>query len=141
VGSTCWLERLPDGLWETRYAGSRFPGSPAVGCRPGLADGANCQLFAYEVLRLFGYDPPDLRSSDLWADVERTVRVPIARPFDLALFGRTEDPWGAHVGVCVGDGRALHLCAEVGVPAVWPIRDFQERDRYRTLIGFKRVLR
>ncbi|MBO2451127.1 hypothetical protein J4573_28785 [Actinomadura barringtoniae] len=135
------LEELPDGLWATQYVGDRFPGSPKVAERPGLADGANCQLFAYEVLRWFGLDPPDLRSSELWADVECTRRVTEARPLDLVLFNATEDAWGAHVGVCVGDDQILHLCAELGRPAVWSRQQFHERERYRTLIGIKRVVR
>ena len=61
-------------------------------------------------------------------------------PLDMLLFSPTADPYGAHVGVCVGDGRVLHLCAEVGVPAVWELDDFAKRDRYRVVIGAKRAL-
>ncbi|GAA4321957.1 cell wall-associated NlpC family hydrolase [Actinomadura luteofluorescens] len=135
------LENLPDGLWATRYVGARFPGSPQVAATPGLAEGANCQLFAYEVLRWFGFDPPDLRSSELWADAEFTERVDAARPYDLVLFNATQNPWGAHVGICAGEDQILHLCAEVGHPAVWTWQDFKTRPRYQTLIGAKRVLR
>ncbi|MBO2463516.1 hypothetical protein [Actinomadura violacea] len=135
------LEKLPDALWATRYVGDRFPASPLVAARPGLADGANCQLFAYEVLRLFQLDPPDLRSSELWADAEFTERVPEARPLDLVLFNATQQAWGAHVGVCAGDDRILHLCAEVGYPVVWSWREFSDRKRYGTLVGIKRVVR
>lgn len=135
------LEKLPEGLWATRYVGARFPGSPLVTDRPGLAEGANCQLFAYEVLRLFGFDPPDLRSSELWADAEFTERAAAARPYDLVLFNPTQDAWGAHVGVIVGQDQILHLCAEVGHPAVWSWQEFKDRPRYRTLVGIKRVTR
>ncbi|NDU72309.1 hydrolase [Actinomadura sp. DSM 109109] len=132
---------MPEAWWATPYVGARFPGSPLVAAAPGLAGGANCQLFAYEVLRLFGYDPPDLRSSELWADTASTERVTVARPCDLLLFNETGDAWGAHVGVWAGDDQILHLCAEVGRPAVWSRREFEERQRYRTLIGVKRVVR
>lgn len=135
------LERLPDDLWATRYVGARFPGSPLVAGKPGLADGANCQLFAYEVLRLFGFDPPDLRSSELWADTEFTEQVAEPRPYDLVLFNATRNPWGAHVGVCADDEQILHLCAEIGHPAVWTWQDFRTRPRYQTLIGAKRMTR
>lgn len=135
------LEKLPDALWATRYVGARFPGSPQVGDAPGLADGANCQLFAYGVLRRFGFDPPDLRSSELWADTEFTERVAAARPCDLVLFNAAQNAWGAHVGICAGDDQILHLCAEVGHPAVWSWQDFKDRPRYRTLIGVKRPVR
>jgi hypothetical protein len=133
------LRDLPSAFWSVPYVGSRFPGSPAVAARPGLAAGANCQLFAYEVLRHFGLTPPALRSSDLWTDTRATVRVPAARPLDLMLFNATADPYGAHVGVRVDEGRVLHLCAEVGRPAVWEPAEFAARERYRVLVGIKRV--
>ncbi|MEU7410025.1 MULTISPECIES: hydrolase [Streptomyces] len=107
---------------------------------PGLERGANCQLFAYEVLRHFGLAVPALRSSELWADTQSTARVPVAQPLDLMLFNATDDAYGAHVGVMVGEGRVLHLCAEAGRPAVWGMTEFATRRRYRVLIGIKRVL-
>jgi hypothetical protein len=69
------LTRLPANFWTVHYVGVRFPDSPAVAKRPGIADGANCQLFAYEVLKHFGLDMSSLRSSELWADTEFTARV------------------------------------------------------------------
>lgn len=133
--------RLPESFWAVRYVGARFPGSPAVTERPGVAAGANCQLFAYEVLKHFGFDPPALRSSELWVDTEATTRVSTARPLDLLLLNATSDAWGAHIGVWVGDDQILHLSAEVGRPVVWRMEDFAVRDRYRTLVGVKRILR
>jgi hypothetical protein len=32
------------------------------------------------------------------------------------------------------------LCTEVGRPAVWPLGEFAGRERYRTLLVFKRPL-
>ncbi|QKG18707.1 Cell wall-associated hydrolase [Actinomadura verrucosospora] len=90
---------------------------------------------------MFELDPPDLRSSELWADAEFTERVAVACPLDLVLFNATQDAWGAHVGVCVGDDQILHLCAEVGHPVVWSWQEFAERKRYRTVVGIKRVVR
>ncbi|GAA2630833.1 hydrolase [Streptomyces vastus] len=133
------LARIPSVMWATPYAGARFPGSAAVRDRPGLTDGANCQLFAYAVLELFGLEPAAWRSSDLWADTRLTRRVAVAQPLDLVLFNATDESWGAHVGVVVGEGRILHLCAEVGRPAVWSMAEFAARERYRTLLGFKRM--
>ncbi|MFJ3582181.1 hydrolase [Streptomyces sp. NPDC090127] len=131
---------LPAEFWTVRYVGSRFPGAASVAARPGLADGANCQVFAYEVLRHFGLTPPDLRSSELWSDTGATVHVPVADRLDLVLFNRTADAYGAHVGVHVGDDAILHLCAEVGRPAVWGAADFAARERYAVRLGAKRVL-
>ncbi|MEU0105364.1 hydrolase [Streptomyces sp. NPDC006251] len=134
------LHRLPAAFWTVPYVGSRFPGSSEVTDRPGLEEGANCQLFAYEVLRHFGLAPPALRSSELWADTQATAHVSAAQPLDLLLFNATDDAYGAHVGVWVNEGRVLHLCAEVGRPAVWEMTEFATRQRYRVLIGIKRVV-
>jgi len=87
----------------------------------------------------FGLEAAAWRSSDLWADTRLTRRVTVAQPLDLALFHATEESWGAHVGVVVGEGWILHLCAEVGRPAVWSMAEFAARERYRTLLGFKRM--
>ncbi|MET7937607.1 hydrolase [Streptomyces sp. NPDC005322] len=133
------LTRLPGHFWSVPYAGARFPGSAAVAHRPGLAEGANCQLFAYAVLRHFGLEPPALRSSELWDDRESTARVSAARPLDLLLFNADDAAFGAHVGVWAGPDQVLHLCAEVGRPAVWPMAAFADRPRYRRLVGVKRV--
>ena len=131
---------LPDSFWEVRYVGARYPGSPAVLARPGLADGANCQLFAYEVLRHFGYDPPDLRSSELWDDTAATQQVAVPRALDLVLVNSSKDAWGAHVGVWVDEDQVLHLCAEAGKPALWTLGMFAARPSYRELVGYKRVI-
>ncbi|MGP4045144.1 hydrolase [Streptomyces sp. 2A115] len=134
------LNQLPVVLRTVPYVGGRFPGSPAVARRVGLAAGANCQLFAYEVLRHFGLAAPALRSSDLWTDTRATLRVSSAQPLDLLLFNATDDAYGAHVGVWAGEERVLHLCAEVGRPAVWEMTEFAARERYRVLVGIKRVI-
>jgi hypothetical protein len=130
---------LPDSFWEVRYVGARYPGSPAVRSRPGLADGANCQLFAYEVLRHFGLRPPELRSSELWTDTAATTRVAAPRTLDLVLVNSSRDAWGAHVGLWADRNQVLHLCAEVGKPALWDLTEFAARPSYRVLVGFKRV--
>nr|WP_236652000.1 hydrolase [Streptacidiphilus neutrinimicus] len=121
------------------YVAARYPGSPAVTARPGLADGANCQLYAYAVLAHFGLRLPPLRSAELWTDRTATREVPAPEPLDLLLFAPTGDPYGAHLGVWLGPDRVLHLSREVGHPALWPLAAFRARDRYRVLLGLKRV--
>lgn len=133
------LARLPADLWTVPYAGSRYPGSPATAALPGLAHGANCQLYAYEVLRRFGHPLPPLRSAELWADRTATLRVPRPEPLDLLLYSPDGTAYGAHVGVWAAEDSVLHLCREVGRPAVWSRADFAARPRYRRLVGVKRV--
>lgn len=135
------LARLPATLLAMPYAAARFPGAPAVTDRPDPAAGGNCQLFAYEVLRHFGLDPAALRSSELWDDTESSVRVKDVEPLDLLLFNSSPRAYGAHVAVAAGEDAALHLCAEVGHPALWRRADFAQRERYRVLLGAKRVIR
>jgi hypothetical protein len=129
------LERLPESFWKVPWVAKMIPGF-----RPeaGLTEGANCQRFAYAVLDHFGCFVPPFRSDELWHDTETTSEVATLAPLDLLLFSPNSDPYGAHIGVFVGDDRVLHLCAEVGVPAVWELADFAKRDRYRVLIGAKR---
>lgn len=130
---------LPEPLWAVPYAGARYPGSRAVEELPGVAAGANCQLYAYAVLAHFGLRVPALRSSDLWEDRAATVRVDRPSPLDLLLFNASGEAYGAHVGVWAGEDAVLHLCAEVGRPAVWRTAEFAARGRYRALVGIKRV--
>ncbi|WP_431676831.1 hydrolase [Kitasatospora sp. KL5] len=139
TGPDTLLSRLPPALLAVPYVGARHPLSRAVAERPGPEHGANCQLYAYAVLAHFGLRAPALRSSDLWEDTGSTLRVAEPAPLDLLLFNAGPDPYGAHVGVCAGEGAVLHLCAEVGRPAVWSLAEFAARERYRVLIGAKRV--
>lgn len=127
---------LPDSFWEIPYKAEHFPGAvpPSL-----IGTGANCQFFAYQVLALFGRHVPDLWSSDLWEDDLFTERVPDPEPLDLVLYSGDGESSGAHVGVVWGDDEVLHLCAEVGVPVVWPASEFASRERYAQVIGYKRV--
>lgn len=122
-----------------RYNGARYP-SAASGADTDLSAGANCQLFAYALLRHFGLEVPLLRSSELWADVDHTERVPNLEPLDLLFWNRTPDPWGAHIGVCLGDGHAVHLARGVGIPVIWSLSEFGRHPEHRLFLGAKRVL-
>lgn len=105
-----------------------------------MSTGANCQVFAYAILAHFDIAFPPLRSSELWADAEHSRAVTDFQPLDLLLFGKTLNAFGAHVAVCVGEGRAIHLCRTVGLPVEWSTEDFATHENYRVLIGGKRPL-
>ena len=125
---------IPAHFWAIHYD---FAGFPA----PDLSKGANCQAFAYALLRHFGRTISDLRSSDLWEDTRETVRVAGAlEPLDLLLFGPTTDAYGAHIGVYLGEGRVIHLAKRVGKPVIWPIEHFARESGYEIFIGAKRVI-
>lgn len=90
---------IPAEFRDVRYDGSRFPGAPGV---VGVAGGANCQHYAYALLRHHGFDLPDFRSSELWADRQHTAIVDRMAAFDLVLLHDVADSWGAHVGSAWG---------------------------------------
>lgn len=138
-GADAVLSQLPDGVWDVPYVGASFPGAVP---RSSWLQGANCQLFAYEVLAAHGWAVADLRSDQLWFDTQWTARAKDPQPLDLVLFQQNLEPYGAHVGVvaAAGDG-VLHLCKEVGRPVVWGWEEFAKRPRYSVIIGFKRPIR
>ena len=136
AGMDTVLATLPPEFLRVSFSERMIPGrQPELG----LTAGSNCQRYAYAVLRHFGLSVPDHRSSELWADEERLTTVSEPEPLDLVLFAPSPDPWGAHVGVYLGGSEVLHLCKEIGVPVVWDLEDFAQRERYGSLIGFKRV--
>ena len=123
---------IPAPFWRVPYDGARF----AV---HDIAGGANCQAFAYALLRHFGRAISDFRSSDLWDDTGETACVTDLAPLDLLLFNRTADAYGAHVGVYLGEGRVIHLAKRVGTPAIWPLERFAGEPGYEVFVGAKRV--
>jgi hypothetical protein len=94
---------IPKRFCKVRYDGKHYPGAPGV---RGLMGGANCQHYAYEFVRAFGYAIPDLRSSGLWVDIAHTATVERPEPLDLVPLNGKPDPWGAHVGVYLGQRLA-----------------------------------
>lgn len=106
-----------------------------------MAQGANCQLFAYALLEFYGLEAPPWRSSELWDDTQLSCRATVLAPLDLLLWNRTPEAWGAHVGVYLGEGYAAHLSKAAGVPLSWPLGAFAQRPEYRVRLGAKRLLR
>lgn len=128
---------IPDRFWKIPYDITHDRDSATL---MGIETGANCQNFAYELLRHFGVPVPYLRSSNLWEDTQHTIAVLKYQPLDLLLFNPTHNAWGAHVAVYVGNDRAIHLSRRVGLAAVWPLAQFMEHPEYRVLLGAKRAL-
>jgi murein DD-endopeptidase / murein LD-carboxypeptidase len=127
---------IPDDFLTVRYNGAAHPAAPFMG----LASGANCQRFVFELLRHFGYEVAPLRSSDLWEDRIYTRSVRRKRPLNILMFNRRKEAWGAHLALYVGRGHAIHLCKAIGAPAVWRMAQFQRTDAYQVLVGIKRPI-
>lgn len=134
-----WLASLPDEFWQTSYNGKHHPQAEGV---KGLEGGANCQQFAYEVLRFYGLNPPNLRSSELWEDNHTLITITdlnALQPLDLLLWNKTAQAYGAHVGVYVGEGQALHLSQTNQYPKVEALSYLATLPNYPVWIGAKRV--
>jgi hypothetical protein len=131
------LKDLPAAFWAVPWDGDRYPGAVPRGQ---LALGADDNLFAYELLAHFGKRIPDLRSAELWRDTDFTQVVLTPQPLDLVLFHDREQAFGAHCGVVCSETEVIHLCKEVGHPAVWTFEQFSSTNRYGHLVGYKRPL-
>lgn len=125
---------IPAALSTVPYDGARFAARDVAG-------GANCQAFAYALLRHFGREISNFRSSELWEDTRETERADDIEPLDLLLFNGTDEAFGAHVGVYLGAGNVIHLSKRVGTPVVWPLERFARERGYEVLVGAKRVRR
>lgn len=124
-------------FWKIPYKASHYPGNPIA---TDFRSGANCQLFAYELLAYYGKKLPPFRSSDLWEDKVYTEGVEgELEPLDLLLWNDTQDSYGAHVGVYVGAEQAIHLSKQVGFPEIRALTYFTSLLSYRFFIGAKRV--
>ena len=136
------LTDLPPRLLRVEYRGQNHP--QRAGQRDSesgptnLSDGANCQRFAYAVVRHFGFRIGNFRSSELWDDTRYTRRVRNLKPLDILFFNSNRKAYGAHLAVYLGRSHAIHLSKEVAVPAVWRLEQFAQHSRYRVLVGAKR---
>ena len=63
---------IPEWLMKINYNGKIIPNGKEYDL---MKTGANCQVFAYYILRLNNRIVPDFRSSELWADVEYSELV------------------------------------------------------------------
>jgi cell wall-associated NlpC family hydrolase len=123
---------IPKEFLDVAYNAAKFPVTD-------VSAGANCQAFAYAILRHFGRRISDFRSSELWEDVADTERVSELEPLDLLLFNATHDARGAHVGLYLGDGDVIHLSRRIARPAIWKLDAFVREPGYEVFIGAKRV--
>lgn len=130
------LVRVPPHFEDVRYVSDRIPG---VADDDDLTLGANCQLFAYCLLRQLGKNPPELRSSELWSDRLHTEEVTELRPLDLMLYNNTAGSYGAHVAVYVGGGVVYHLSKKNDRPKYEAHTAMLMQPEYAFFIGAKRV--
>src|SRR5688572_13044739 len=99
---------IPKDFLSVPYDSWKYPGNAQ-----GLQEGANCQHFAFEFLRYFGFKIDNFRSSDLWEDRIFTTFAATPQIMDLVLFNDSISSFGAHVGVCIGNDKVFHLCKSI----------------------------
>mgnify|MGYP000315444279 CR=1 FL=1 len=128
---------IPKAFYNVKYKTERFPG---VENQSDLTFGANCQLFAYALLKENGLQVPNDRSSELWSDTRYSKVVTDFEPLDLMLYSPNGDAYGAHVGVYIGDGRVIHLSYANGKPEILPHIELLNNEKYRCFVGAKRIL-
>ncbi len=128
---------LPARFQSVAYRASRIPG---VSNAADLSLGANCQLYAYQLLASMGYQLPDFRSSELWEDEIFTFRVrDDFQPLDLMLYHRKSEAYGAHVGLYWGEGQVLHLSKANGTPKLEAHEALIQQEKYACFVGAKRL--
>lgn len=127
---------IPAEFSQIRYNVKVFPGTSYS---TSLQDGANCQVYAYSILRSKGYEIPEFRSSELWEDQEYSEKTEIYQLYDLLLFNRVNEPYGAHVTLYWGKDTVLHLSSEIGIPEICTINKLTKRNVYKLLVGAKRL--
>ena len=127
--------RIPKEFMSIRYNPRIIPDGTAHQL---LETGANCQVFAYALLKYNGKKVPDLRSMELWEDKEFSTVADHFLPLDILFFKKDKQPWGAHLGVYLDNNRVIHLSRKVGKPVIWNLSDFPKIPAYQVLIGGKR---
>lgn len=128
---------IPDKFLKIPYNAKRHPGKRGT---TDIFKGANCQLFVYELLRYNGFNITfKYRSSELWEDKKFTKKVKNLKPFDIVFFNKSSNSYGAHLGVYIASDKVAHLSKMVGYPTIWKIEEFKKYNRYRYLLGAKRL--
>ncbi len=129
---------IPNKFKEVEYNELRIPG---VKNQSDLSLGANCQVFAYELLAYFNIYPPQFRSSELWNDKTYTKLVNNMKKLDILLYNKTLDSYGAHVGVYIGNEKVIHLSQSIGKPEIIDHKELLLRTKYKFFLGAKRVIK
>jgi hypothetical protein len=137
MGNSNFSINIPKAFFDVHYKTARVPG---VSNQSDLSLGANCQVFAYELLRVNGLTVPNVRSSELWGDTSYSKDVVDFEPLDLMLYSADGKSYGAHVGVYIGNGELIHLSLQNSKPEIIAHCLMQKNDKYKYFVGAKRML-
>lgn len=127
---------IPPYLMEIQYNGRIIPNGKTHNI---TITGANCQVFAYHILRSHGLIVPDYRSSELWEDSEFSEKITDNfQPLDLLFFNKKNEAYGAHIAIYLGDNKVIHNSKKIGLPVIWDMETFFKKSKYAVLLGGKR---
>lgn len=129
--------KIPNWIMDIKYNSKIFPNWKK---HDFIKNWANCQVYAYELLRFNWKIVPDLRSSELWKDTEYSVEVIDYKPLDLLFFNNTNKSWWAHVGLYIWNNKVLHNTNKIWKPVIWGLDFFGKYDEYRILLWGKRFI-
>lgn len=128
---------IPQIFYEVTYQSKRIPGVPN---QEDLSLGANCQVFAYELLHVNGVKVPNVRSSELWADTQFSFVPDRFKALDLMLYNATPQAYGAHVAVYIGAGNVMHLSLKNYKAQIIAHSEMLTQAEYAIFIGAKRII-
>lgn len=101
--------------------------------------GANCQVYAYELLRFNNKNIPDYRSRELWEDTIYSNIVSWEyQPLDILFFNKELNPYGAHLGIYIWDNKVLHNSKDIWKSSIFELNNFKEIGKYKICIWAKR---
>ena len=101
---------------------------------------ANCQVYAYEILRFNDLFVPDLRSSELWSDSKDSTTISDNYELlDILFSNENNDSWGAHLGLYIWENKVLHNSKDIWWPAIFDIWDFTKINKYSCFLWGKRL--
>lgn len=130
--------KIPDWFMEIKYNPKIFPNWKIHDYKK---DGANCQVFAYEILRLNWKNIPDLRSSEMWEDAYFSKEVDSYIPWDLLFFSSNNQSWWAHVWLYIWNNKVIHNTNKTWWVEIWDLEDFKQYEEYKNLLWWKRFIK
>lgn len=129
--------KLPDWFMDIIYNPKIFPNWELHDCKK---NGANCQVYAYEILRLNWKNVPDLRSSEMWVDNKFSFEVHNYEELDLIFFNNSSESYWAHVWLYIWDNKVLHNTNKTGWVEIWNLEQFKNYEDYQFILWWKRFI-
>ena len=129
--------KIPNWIMDIKYNSKVFPNWEK---HDYILNWANCQVYAYEILRYNWKHVPDLRSSEMWEDINYSKKVNKYTPLDLLFFNKNAESWWAHVWLYIWNNKVIHNTNKTWWVEIWDLELFKEYDEYKVLLWWKRFI-